>query len=520
MALTKMTADLDIIQALADKPNVSDGLSAQQLKQKFDESGNTIKGFINNTLTEEIDTALVTDPTLSIEGKAADAEATGELGEMAERAVVTPTINGTDNGVSRLAENGKLKLWGTATNSRRVLFLNGQDNGMTITTTAFSQTLPAGKYDIVLTRIGTNADVQIYYTYTTFAQGAPLVSSSTPTKNITFTAPVMIGLFSMAGTNYGTEANPTIIELSIKERTAKDITARATLDKQGYVSPWYEGENLTIKFASEISNYTDPWAWIKARIDAGNFDGLHIADYIPFKTAETTPHSYNAQIAGINTYKGYGSPAIGNHIDFVCKELWYSGTHAFNPVNINNGTKFGDNAAVENPWLASDMYLWLNSLAGTVASSAEVGGGEGTAKDYTSGGVYYYLPAALKAVISDKYCVIPKRYSSSGLLTDDNANSYENMGKLWIPTEYEMFGDIVIGSGNRYAKCYAVQYPLFAFGNARIKSRGDGGSVANYSYLVASSSNSTSFGLITTTGAISERTASSAQRVPFGFRIA
>ena len=55
MALTKLTENLNNIQALSDKPNETDGLSADELKERFDLAGNTIKTYINGTLTEELD---------------------------------------------------------------------------------------------------------------------------------------------------------------------------------------------------------------------------------------------------------------------------------------------------------------------------------------------------------------------------------------------------------------------------------------------------------------------------------
>lgn len=55
MALTKVTKDMKIIQALSDLPNASDGLSAAQLKAKFDEGGEALKTYLNDTLTVEID---------------------------------------------------------------------------------------------------------------------------------------------------------------------------------------------------------------------------------------------------------------------------------------------------------------------------------------------------------------------------------------------------------------------------------------------------------------------------------
>jgi hypothetical protein len=57
MALTKLTADLDNIQALSDKPNEIEGLTADQLKEKFDKGANDIKDYINDTLIDELDIA-------------------------------------------------------------------------------------------------------------------------------------------------------------------------------------------------------------------------------------------------------------------------------------------------------------------------------------------------------------------------------------------------------------------------------------------------------------------------------
>ena len=42
--------DLDIIQKLDDEPNDVGGLTAAELKEKFDEAGNIIKGYLNVTL--------------------------------------------------------------------------------------------------------------------------------------------------------------------------------------------------------------------------------------------------------------------------------------------------------------------------------------------------------------------------------------------------------------------------------------------------------------------------------------
>ena len=123
----------------------------------------------------------------------------------------------------------------------------------------------------------------------------------------------------------------------------------------------YVGQDLTVKFADEIKGYSDEWAWAKARKNAGNYAGMHVNDYIPI----TCSNGYvlKAQIAGINTYTGYGDQPVGNHIDFICKELW-NDLHVMNKVDYNNG-----NANSPSPFLASDLNYWLNSMSGTVPNS-------------------------------------------------------------------------------------------------------------------------------------------------------
>lgn len=58
MALTKLEKDMNIVQALDDEPNDVGGLTALELKAKFDEGGAAVKEYLNDTLTPELDTAL------------------------------------------------------------------------------------------------------------------------------------------------------------------------------------------------------------------------------------------------------------------------------------------------------------------------------------------------------------------------------------------------------------------------------------------------------------------------------
>ncbi len=58
MALTKLTVSVDNVQALTDRPNSNEGLTADQLKAAFDQAGEDIKEYINDTLTDELDTTI------------------------------------------------------------------------------------------------------------------------------------------------------------------------------------------------------------------------------------------------------------------------------------------------------------------------------------------------------------------------------------------------------------------------------------------------------------------------------
>ena len=58
MSMTNFDKNVNVISSLSDEPNSSDGLTADELKAKFDAAVNLIKDYINNTQNVEIDAAL------------------------------------------------------------------------------------------------------------------------------------------------------------------------------------------------------------------------------------------------------------------------------------------------------------------------------------------------------------------------------------------------------------------------------------------------------------------------------
>ena len=252
----------------------------------------------------------------------------------------------------------------------------------------------------------------------------------------------------------------------------------------------YVGQDLTVKFADEIKGYSDEWAWVKARSNAGNYAGMHVNDYIPI----TCSNGYvlNAQIAGINTYTGYGDQRVVNHIDFICKELW-NDLHVMNKVNYNNG-----NANSPSPFLASDLNYWLNSMSGTVPNSTS-DPSVTTEVDYTAGGVLYYLPDKLKNQIVPKRILLPSRYTEGQVLTNETPRARRSTGKLWIPTEVEVYGAPCWGNSG-FGMGGFVQYPLFACNMNRAKKRCSNKDHYGWWLLSTSAGKSTLFAFVNSSG--------------------
>lgn len=272
----------------------------------------------------------------------------------------------------------------------------------------------------------------------------------------------------------------------------------------------YVGQDLTVKFADEIKGYSDEWAWMKARKNNGDYKGLHVGDYIPI----TCSNGYvlKAQIAGINTYTGYGDQPVGNHIDFICEELWYD-PHVMNNVDYNNG-----NANSPSPFLASDLNYWLNSKSGNVPNSTS-DATVTTEVDYTTDGVLYYLPDKLKNQIITKRIMLPSRYTDGSVLTSDNSRAWQSTGKLWIPSEVEVYGAPCWGDSG-YGMGGFVQYPYFANNMNRVKRLCSSNARNSWWLLSAGSGNSMVFAAVYSSGITNRTLATSAWiAAPVCFRI-
>lgn len=247
----------------------------------------------------------------------------------------------------------------------------------------------------------------------------------------------------------------------------------------------YMGVDLTERFAEEIAGYANPWRWIKARIAAANFDGLHVGDYIPIYMGE---YLIKMQIAGMDTYYKTADQQLGHHIDWISKDC-YPDTVQWFTSNNNNGT-----AANAAPYMKSTVKAFLDGLVTK-------------------------LPTEVQEVISSKRFLLESRYSASGTLADSTSWAWADLGKLWIPSEYEVFGSCVWAT-KAWGSGMAVQYPIFA--NSwlnRIKGAGDGGTRAYWWLLSVCSGYSANACYVGYYGGASYSNCSYANRVPVCFRI-
>ena len=203
------------------------------------------------------------------------------------------------------------------------------------------------------------------------------------------------------------------------------------------------GRNLATAFASEIGS-TEPITWLKNRASSGNFADLQIGDWLSVTLNNTSHTAMKYQIAGFDTYYGVGDTVNGHMITLV-PAIVYPEYIKFNDTNANNG-----NADESSPWRASNLFSWMNET------------------------FYGYLPAAWKSALKDIRVYNPIRYSASDTLTDDNGGKWMSLGKVWAPSEIEVWGSVRLSTPHNkptLIPCTDKKLPIFENGRTVIRSR-------------------------------------------------
>lgn len=248
----------------------------------------------------------------------------------------------------------------------------------------------------------------------------------------------------------------------------------------------YEGKNLVEVHAEEIAHYSDEWAWIQARLNSRNMQGIHLGDFIYIKVGEET---YKAVVAGINTYyrMGYNTNLAHYHIDWIT-ESCYADSVQWNTSATNNGT-----LASSSPFKVSHVYEWLMNT------------------------VHPLLELKLRKIIKPKAMVAPARYKADAIYFDDNGTETIS-SVLWLPLECEV-SDSTNLSSHRYGSPYEIQYPIFSnSGRYRVKRNGPNGNIVDWWTASAASGSSTDIVCVTNLGTFDCKSADSSIYVPICFR--
>ena len=276
----------------------------------------------------------------------------------------------------------------------------------------------------------------------------------------------------------------------------------------------YEGVNLETKFATEIAAAGNVYAWLNNRKNAGNFEGIHVGDYFSVNLSAGTVAGYSiaaqtfkCRIVGINTYKSCGDTPIGNMFYCISDEV-INTPIKWNPTNNNNGT-----AVQNNPWLASAAYAVLNGVNNytTNAYSNAAHGANASAK-----GILQLLPSTLQNVLKQKRNILDSRYSASGLLTGGTNWVWGDMGKLWLPNEYEVYGCAVRSNLSQTEGFWhpeaglSIQFPWFANNCEHRIKKNSSGSRCNWWLSSAASHNATGVCIVGSNGAANNNSATNA----------
>jgi hypothetical protein len=251
----------------------------------------------------------------------------------------------------------------------------------------------------------------------------------------------------------------------------------------------------------ELSEYS--WADLKQKCTDNDFSGIRVGDYKTI-TVGSSGESTKARIAGIDTYYNTGSYAptntsenkiVTHHIDFICDNT-YNLSVMWNTENLNYSTS---NSV---PYMVSNVYTYLNN-------------------DMYTDIIKYN--SELEDSITNKIMRLETRSYSSAVNivpTNSTGSLVKEMGKFWLPSEYEIFGYSFYGTQG-YSALGAMQYPLFRnCGKYKIKGISGGAARVNWWLSTACRDSSASCCCVSQHGSAIANGATSLYYVPICFRIA
>ena len=214
-------------------------------------------------------------------------------------------------------------------------------------------------------------------------------------------------------------------------------------NRQGLIGK-YPGQSLATLLAGEVSGSATIYDALHKRVQAANFSGMRVGDYIdvPLVSASNVAAQQSVRflLAHFDPYYQCGDSAKGHHIAFiasapvaVAKTVTGVANDSFlmwNTTNTNQGT-----ADQKCPYLGSNLKTWETAFEAC-------------------------LPEGLTKYLLTQRVLLEERYSASGALNDSNSWSWQDIGKVWSPSEMEVYGCPVWGTKG-YSVGFDCQFDLF-----------------------------------------------------------
>ena len=254
----------------------------------------------------------------------------------------------------------------------------------------------------------------------------------------------------MASIDHIMLANGTTYDLedATARPTATSAASAAELNRQ-LEDNVYAGRALTSipEIASEISSAGSVYKFLHNRASAANFANLRIGDY--FDVPVTGYGTIRYRIAGFDHYYNCGDTAMPHHILCVpnapitmpsASEYTINGSYIYwNTTATNQGT-----AEESSPYLASNLHKW-------------------ELEEFLPA-----LPSELQGYLKNHRSLVEVRYSASGNLNASTGWKWADLGKVWSPSEVEVYGMVVHGTPV-HTQGLDSQFPIFRETKDRIK---------------------------------------------------
>ena len=230
---------------------------------------------------------------------------------------------------------------------------------------------------------------------------------------------------------------------SLARTNATTALNNAEYNRQGLIGK-YPGQSLATLLAGEVSGSATIYDALHKRVQAANFSGMRVGDYIdvPLVSASAIAGQQSVRfiLAHIDPYYYAGDNTKGHHLAFVASApiavaSTYDGVKngsylPWNATNTNQGT-----ADEKHPYLCSQLKGWETAFEAC-------------------------LPEGLTKYLLTQRVLLEERYSASGALSDSNSCSWQDIGKVWSPSEMEVYGCPVWGTKG-YSVGFDCQFDLF-----------------------------------------------------------